>query len=88
MDSELVNYFKNLRVARKKLSRTMESVMKNEEAMYKKILTQERQMSREDGLGYTDEEIEANAMRQMETSPFRAALKNAQDEFEEALNIG
>jgi len=45
-------------------------------------------MNTADGLGYTDQEMEANVMRQMANGPTRIALKNAQDEFEEALNIG
>ena len=88
MDSDLFNYFKNLRAAHKQLSRALESIGTNEMSIYQTLLSKEEQMNTADGLGYTDQEMEANVMRQMANGPTRIALKNAQDEFEEALNIG
>jgi len=60
----------------------------NEPAMYKMLLSQERQMATADGLGFTDEEIEANVMKQIENNAFRVALKAAKDNFSEVLMNG
>jgi len=56
--------------------------------MYKMLLSQERQMATADGLGFTDEEIEANVMKQIENNAFRVALKAAKDNFSEVLMNG
>jgi hypothetical protein len=45
-------------------------------------------MATADGLGFTDEEIEANVMKQIENNAFRVALKAAKDNFSEVLMNG
>ena len=45
-------------------------------------------MSEMDGLGYTEEEIEANVAKQMENNPHRVAWKKAKDKLGEAAKGG
>ena len=63
MVSDLVKYLKSLQDAERQVSRALEAVKQNEPAMYKMLLSQERQMATADGLGFTDEEIDRNYMR-------------------------
>lgn len=88
MDSNLVKYFKKMQTAQRQLSRALKAVEMNEPSMYKRLLSQEKQMDIADGLGFTDEEIEANVMRQIENNAFRVALQKAQDNFSEVLVNG
>ena len=60
MVSDLVKYLKSLQDAERQVSRALKAVKQNEPAMYKMLLSQERQMATADGLGFTDEEIEAD----------------------------
>ena len=88
MVSDLVKYLKSLQDAEKQVSRALKAVEQNEPAMYKMLLSQEKQMATADGLGFTDEEIEANVMKQIENNAFRVALKAAKDNFSEVLMNG
>mgnify|MGYP003123871795 CR=1 FL=1 len=88
MDSNLVKYFKKVQAAHRQVSRAFKAVAQNEPGMYQMLLSQEKQMETADGLGFTDEEIESNVMRQMENNAFRVALQKAQDNFTEVLMDG
>ena len=88
MDSSLVKYFKNVQDAHKQVSRALKAVAQNEPGMYQTLLSQEKQMADADRLGFSDEEIESNVMRQMENNAFRVALQKAQDKFTEVLMDG
>ena len=70
------------------LERAGDNLTKMEPGMRSKLLREEKDMSEMDGLGYTEEEIEANVAKQMENNPHRVAWKKAKDKLGEAAKGG
>ena len=88
MHKGLIEQITKMRDAAKQLSKASDNVIKNEPHMHKKVLSEERIMAQADGIPYSEEEMQHNAMRQMDNSPFRLAMFKAKDKFEEAAKRG
>ena len=56
--------------------------------MYDGILAKEKELATIDGIPYSKEEMEQNAMKQIENSPFKVAFSNAEEELLEVMKDG
>ena len=88
MHPKFIQQMQKMMDAQKQLSKASADVIKNEPHMHEKVLSEERIMAEADGIPYSEEEMQHNAMRQMENSPFRLAMFKAKEQFEEAAKRG
>ena len=84
MDDRHLKYLTNLLKVLKQSNKNMKYAADAEKTMFDATLQHEKKMSEIDGLDYTDEELEANTMRQVENSPIRQRRDSAIDDITEA----
>lgn len=83
-----IKYQKRVMKAQKKLIKSIDLLIKNEQTMYDGILAKEKELATIDGIPYSKEEMEQNAMKQIENSPFKVAFSNAEEELLEVMKDG
>ena len=74
--------FEEIAKASQRLLIAMENYVDNMPSIREKLLATEKRTSIEDGLNYTDEEIENNVERQLDTHTFSNNLREAWKPFE------